>query len=215
MTTTLVRPQETNFGTAHSLPLPLDEAWGRGTAPTAVPDPRAIDPEVVDVLFEWGALTNEEPEVRIVEPPADAVEAVAYLERVLNISQDRVLDAVGIAPRTFFGWKTEGRRARTSSVGVIWSMVQVLSGIDAVRGDLVAWFHSSPEVRARFDAGDANGIALLDAERSFRSGRTIMPVPVTDATEVSAGSIRPTRRTLVSTSSPNPVRRTRPTPSDG
>ena len=53
MTDTLVRPSGTNFGTPHALLAPLDEAWGRGTAPTAVPEPRTIAREVVDVLFEW------------------------------------------------------------------------------------------------------------------------------------------------------------------
>ena len=158
--------------------------------------------------------------MRIVEPPADAVEAVAYLARLLNISQDRVLAAVGIAPRTYFGWKTENRRPRTNSMGAIWSMVQVLSSIDAVRGDLAAWFHSSAAVSERFDAGDANGIALLDAERSFSSGRTVTPVPVADVPmadveEPAPGRARRAGRRLVSTSRRSPVRRPRPTPSDG
>ena len=146
--------------------------------------------------------------MRVVDPPADAVEAVAYLSRVLNISQDRVLDAVGVRPRTFFGWKTENRRPRTNSMGAIWAMVQVLSSIDAVRGDLAAWFHSSTAVSERFDAGDANGIALLDAERSFSSGRTVMPVTVVDEVHPPDTSTRPVPRRLVSTSGyPGQVRR--------
>ena len=153
--------------------------------------------------------------MRVVDPPADAVEAVAYLSRVLNISQDRVLDAVGVRPRTFFGWKTENRRPRTNSMGAIWAMVQVLSSIDAVRGDLAAWFHSSTAVSERFDAGDANGIALLDAERSFSSGRTVMPVTVVDEVHPPDTSTRPVSRRLVSTSRRSPRQRGRSTPSDG
>ena len=210
MTDTLVRPRGTNFGTPQSQPWPLDELWGRGTAPTAVPERRGIDPEVVEVLFEWGALDDKPVEVRIIEPPQDPVEAVTYLVRVLQLTQDQILDSVGIAPRTFFGWKTKGRRPRTESLGKIWPMVQAVSSMDAARVDLAAWFHSSPEAQEHFARGDANGLALLDAERSFRSGRILMPAPKPHVWEPQAEQARAPRRALVSESRPDVALRSRP-----
>ena len=211
MTDTLVRPSGTNLGTTEAPPWPLDELWGRGTAPTAIPERRTIAPEVVDALFEWGALDDVPVEVRIIEAPTDPVEAVDYLTRALQLSQDEVLEAVGIAKRTFFGWKTKGRRPRTESLGRIWDMAQVVSGMDAGRADLLGWFKSTPSAQECFANGDANGLALLDAERSFRSDRTVKPTYRPHVWEPEVEEVRGPRRALVSESRPDVVLRSRPT----
>jgi len=178
--------------------------WDRWAAPTAVPQTETITPAVVETLSEWGALPKVDvpPEPRVVDPPTDPVDAVAYLVRVLQIPQEEVLEAVKVAPRTFFGWKTHGRTARPASLGCLWPMVQVMVSLDGSRRDLAAWFHSSPTARDRFAAGDPNGLASADAEDSFRSRQAVMPVSLVDEWAPQTAVRRAPRPRLVSDEGP-------------
>jgi len=111
---------------------------------------------VVEVVIDPGALGN-------LTFPQNAVEAVEYLKNSVQLPRDQVLDAVGIAKRTFFGWgKAKTRLPRKKSLGELWPMVNTISGIRRVNPSFHTWFQNSTEAQRLFAAGDSDGLAMLD-----------------------------------------------------
>lgn len=127
--------------------------------------------EISEVLDEWGPAT-EKPFDEVSEFPTDAVTAVGMISSRLNIAQDEVLRAVGVAERTFFGWRS-GHRPRSTSQGRLWPMVQVVGRLSNTHPNLAAWFHSNEAARAAFAAGDVNALVLAELNWAVRSMPTI------------------------------------------
>ena len=101
--------------------------------------------------------------------PADEVEAVEFIRGLLRINQDDVLAAVGIAPRTFHGWRQRGHRPRKSSTGALWSATEVLFYLKDAHPNLAGWFHDSAEARELFATGNFTGLADLELDWAVRS----------------------------------------------
>ncbi|MDQ4489347.1 hypothetical protein RBS60_03935 [Sinomonas sp. ASV486] len=107
--------------------------------------------------------------------PAQAVEHVAFL---LGISNERVLAAVGIKPRTYYGWKTANHRARSQSLGKLWPMTEAIHYMAHAHPNLAAWFNSESQAQALFDAGNIDQLVLLEldwATRNYPRPRPIAP----------------------------------------
>jgi len=75
-------------------------------------------------------------EQRADDPGAlDAVAAVKSLRRRLGVSQQTILDAVGISKSTFSTWDdASGRRPRVASQGRLWELFEVVAGLESVLG---------------------------------------------------------------------------------
>lgn len=136
-----------------------------------------IDEKIRTVLGEWdfyasAADTLSVSEIATITPlaettspyPTDPVEAIRYIGSVLQISQDQVLDAVGIKERTYFGWKTQLRRPRPSSLGHLWSVVEALQYLRQSHPNLAAWFHASPQAQEFFAVGNIDGLVHLELD---------------------------------------------------
>lgn len=138
-----------------------------------------IDSWLVDLVHSWDGVkevsTKEAAKTDVLDYPQTVVKAVAYIKEALGISQNDVLKAVGIPPRTFFGWKKLLRNPRQSSLGVLWPMVQVISGLLQVHPNLAAWYNSTDEAQARFFAGDTNGLVLLELDHRLTTRETLQP----------------------------------------
>ncbi|MBI1376792.1 MAG: hypothetical protein GC157_04815 [Frankiales bacterium] len=136
-----------------------------------------ITREIAEVIAAWDAGTLNAVEVAP-EFPQDPVEAVAFIKELLGVSQDDVLNAVGVKERTFFGWKQEGRRPRTDSLGALWPMVQVVGRLNDIHPSLTAWFHTSDTAQIAFRAGDVNGLVMAELDfnrRMFPSAPMFVP----------------------------------------
>lgn len=127
-----------------------------------------MDEVIARVLRDWRTKetgSEKSSEIPVVYP-SSAVEAVEFIERILQVSQDDVLTAAKVSPRTYFGWKSEGRRPQARSLGRLWPTVHVLSRLEAIHPNVAYWFHSNSEARRIFLSGDLNG--LIAAELSSR-----------------------------------------------
>ena len=113
--------------------------------------------------------------------PIDEVAAVEFIRDALRVTQDQVLAAVGVAERTYFGWKQHGRRARMSSTGGLWPAVEVLFYLADAHPNLAGWFQDTAEAQALFTAGDFKGLADLELDWALR---TYGPQPRRGAPEV-------------------------------
>lgn len=133
-----------------------------------------ITEQIRTVLVEFDELKMEDlveshPVERPVGYPTDEVEAVEFIRGLLRVTQDDVLAAVGIASRTFHGWRQRGHRPRKSSTGSLWSATEVLFYLKDAHPNLAGWFHDSIEARERFAAGDFIGLADLELDWAVRS----------------------------------------------
>lgn len=127
-----------------------------------------------DVLAEFDELDIEElldarPADRPATYPADEVAAVEFLRNSLRVTQDQVLAAVGVAQRTFFGWKQHGRRPRMSSTGSLWSAVEVVFYLSDAHPNLAGWFQNSPEAQQAFAGGNFDTLARLELDWAART----------------------------------------------
>lgn len=96
--------------------------------------------------------------------PADPISAIEFMASALRVTQDEICRAVGIAPRTFYGWKMHGHRPRARSLGVLWPMTRVIYLLEDSHPHLEEWFQGSSEAQALFRAGDTEGLAALEAK---------------------------------------------------
>jgi hypothetical protein len=144
--------------------------------------------EISMVLREWDASTTIADTLTFsqtgavdagLEPgrtyPSDPVEAIQHLSSLLQIPQERVLAAVGVKERTFFGWKSQLRRPRPASLGRLWEAVEGLHYLAGSHPNLAAWFHSSPDAQRLFDAGDIDGLVQLELDWALRTYRPTHP----------------------------------------
>lgn len=127
-----------------------------------------------DVLAEFDEMDLEElmevrPSDRPATYPADEVAAIEFVRDSLRVTQDQVLAAVGVAGRTFFGWKQLGRRPRVSSTGSLWSAVEVVFYLADAHPNLAGWFHDSPEAQQAFAAGEFDTLAHLELDWAART----------------------------------------------
>lgn len=149
---------------------PLLDLTHRAYVSTQV-DWKAV-PEDVHRAFEAWSVGGQAHVIDEPTPLESPVAAVEFVAQQLQISQDRVLKAAGIAERTFYGWKTEARRPRVSSLGSLWALVQVVERLGDGGRTVSRLFQTSARAQQAFDRGDANGIVealLLNASKE--SGR--------------------------------------------
>lgn len=172
---TLLMPEQTvdPFGIVGTFPA----KFKRAASSTVNID--LIAGEIHDVLVAWEEMTaspvhspatlhsgsgTPKTEVRL-RYPSTPVEAVEYVRGLLGVSQDAVLAAVGVAQRTFFGWKkTPSSRPRAASLGRLWLMVEALTHLQGSHPNLAAWIHSNPDAYRAFEAGQVNRLVQLEME---------------------------------------------------
>lgn len=133
----------------------------------------AISDQIREVLADWDeidldAVLAEAPTGRPESYPVDEIGAVEFLRDLLRISQDRVLQAVGIAERTFFGWKQHGRRPRTSSTGLLWAAVEALYYLQESHPNLAGWFNDNIRAQELFAAGQFDKLVALELDWAVR-----------------------------------------------
>lgn len=123
----------------------------------------AVTEEVADVIRLW----EERPTPALAsldEFPRSPIAAVEFIAATLRLSQDDVCSAVGIAPRTYYGWKMHGHKPRARSLGTLWPMTRVVYLLKDSHPNLEEWFQGSREAQAIFREGDAEALALFEAE---------------------------------------------------
>lgn len=133
-----------------------------------------ITDRIRDVLAEFDEMDLEQlldvrPTGRPATYPADEVAAVDFLRDSLRVTQEQVLAAVGVAGRTFFGWKQLGRRPRMSSTGSLWSAVEVVFYLADTHPNLAGWFQDSPDAQQAFAAGEFGTLAHLELDWAART----------------------------------------------
>lgn len=156
-----------------------------------------ITEQIRTVLIEFDELKLEDLfDVHVVERsvgyPADEIEAVEFIRGLLRITQDDVLAAVGIAPRTFHGWRRRGHRPRKSSTGALWSATEVFFYLKEAHPNLAAWFHDSSEARELFATGDFTGLADIELDWAVRNygAPTVRTAPPHVEETVTANQVR-------------------------
>jgi hypothetical protein len=108
----------------------------------------------------WGAHSDKTVAPRLPHHDRqDAVAAVAWVSAITGLPETYVIEAAGIAERSYHEWKGNGRQPRLSSQGRLWAVVQAAEDLAADLGGehaLQMWL-----------IGDADGsrVAL------FRHGR--------------------------------------------
>ena len=123
----------------------------------------AVRDEVADVIRIWE--DRPLPALAALQDfPADPISAIEFVANTLRVNQDEVCKAVGIAPRTFYGWKMHGHRPRARSLGVLWPMTRVIYLLDDAHPNLEEWFQGSQQAQNLFGTGDAEGLAALEAQ---------------------------------------------------
>lgn len=153
----------------------------------------AVTEDIRNVLAEWDEMDLDEllstvPFARPTEYPADEVSAVEFVADRLRIPVERVLSAVGVKSRTYYGWKERARRPRTSSIGRLWAAVEPIFYLAQSRQNLVAWFAETPEAQALWDAGDFDGFVALELESRIRAFDVVgSQAPYTHLQDVAAG----------------------------
>ena len=153
----------------------------------------AVTEDIRDVLADWEEMNLDDllPTVPLGRPvgyPADEVSAVEFVADSLRITVERVLNAVDIKPRTFYGWKERERRPRASSVGRLWAAVEPVFYLAQSRPNLVAWFAETPEAQVLFDGGDFDAFVALELDwtaRAFGAGGA--QAPYTHLQDIAAG----------------------------
>src|SRR5438067_8974759 len=69
-----------------------------------------VSRDVGMLITQWDGLLLETASAAAVEDapfPNEPVDAVDHIAQVLRLPHERVIAAVQIAPRTYYGWKTE------------------------------------------------------------------------------------------------------------
>jgi uncharacterized protein (DUF2384 family) len=131
-----------------------------------------VSRDVGRVIAHWDDLLVQESSDTTAEDapfPNEPVDAVDHVARLLRLPHERVIAAVQIAPRTYYGWKTEGRRARPQSLGRLWPMTEAIHFMARAHSNLAAWFSSSAEAQTLFDAGDVDGLVQLELDWALRT----------------------------------------------
>ena len=131
-----------------------------------------VSQDVGRVITDWDDLVLEAPSDAAVEDspfPNEPVEAVNHVARLLGLAHERVIAAVQIAPRTYYGLKTGGRRARPQSLGRLWPMTEAIHFMARAHSNLAAWFNGNAKAQTLFDAGDVDGLVQLELDWALRS----------------------------------------------
>ncbi len=164
-----------------------------------------VSQDVGRVITGWDDLVLEAPSGAAMDDssfPNEPVDAVDHIARLLRLPHERVIAAVQIAPRTYYGWKTEGRRARPQSLGRLWPMTEAIHFMARAHPNLAAWFNVNTQAQILFDAGDVDGLVQLELDWALRTyprrtpvapefGDTGLPVEdAEDAGEYAAGAER-------------------------
>jgi len=135
--------------------------------------------DVSRVITRWDDSVLEMPldaateEASFPNEPVDAVNHIAWL---LGLPHERVIAASQIAPRTYYGWKTGGRRARPQSLGRLWPLTEAIHFMARAHPNLAAWFDSNVEAQTLFDAGDVDGLIQLELDWALRTYPRRTPV---------------------------------------
>jgi hypothetical protein len=130
-----------------------------------------VSQDVGRVITAWDdGATTPTPPARLDAPfPTDVVDAVNHVAEILGLSDERVINAAQVAPRTYYGWKTEGRRPRPQSLGRLWPLTEAVHFMARAHPNLSAWFHGIPEAQALFDAGDVRALVQLELDWALRT----------------------------------------------
>ncbi len=141
-----------------------------------------VDQRIAGVLGEWVGIDADEPDdiaAAEAEYPQSPVEAVRFLTQVLQISQDRVLNAVNVAERSFFQWAAGTVTSpRAASLGRLWPMVEAIAPLRAAHPSLAAWFHSTPSAQEAFAAGHINDLLRIEFDWAAANTRRLVMRPV-------------------------------------
>jgi len=156
----------------------IDPAFehGRGLLDLATTGARAVlrvaGETIIGAAASW---LLPAPQARSDTP---AYDAVRYIQETLRVPVHDVLIASGIAPRTFYAWRSERvRKTRLGSEGKLWKLLQVVEDLQAVLGtDLHQWMRDQGR-RQTLRNGDVDQIlAVALIEESSRSGPAKGPV---------------------------------------
>lgn len=141
-----------------------------------------LNPRVRNVLTDWDASeasavrSKKIKETSSRKYPETSVDAVEFIRDALGVSQDAVLQSVGIAERTFFGWKSRpDTRPRVGTQGRLWLTVEALYGLESHHLNLAAWFHATPEAQDAFYNGDVGKFQLLELRSAPRPAADLVP----------------------------------------
>jgi hypothetical protein len=152
---------------------------------------KPVTERIREVLVESDGLDLEEL-VAEVHPcgrpetyPANEVAAVEFIRDLLRITQEEVLSAVGVADRTFFGWKQHGRRPRRTSTGNLWPAVEVLFYLQDAHPNLGGWFHDDSAARSMFAEGRFSDLANRELDWAMRT-YSVGPRPAPSFQEIEA-----------------------------
>lgn len=153
----------------------------------------AITEDIRNALADWEDLNLDDllPTVPTGRPdtyPADEVAAVEFIADTLHLAAERVLVAVGIKPRTYYGWKEKTRRPRPSSIGSLWAAVESFYYLAESHPNLLAWFNDTPEAQNLFDNGQFEELARLEVDWVTRTyGPAPWLVPYSHLDDIAAG----------------------------
>lgn len=141
---------------------------------------RAVSDGVSHVIAGWSDASTTKPVIRSLARtdapfPQEPLAAVDHVSRILGIPRERVLAAVGVAPRTYYGWKREGHQPRPQSLGRLWPATEAIHFMARAHPNLAAWFHGSAEARSLFDAGDVSGLVQLELDWARRTYSRVTP----------------------------------------
>lgn len=143
-----------------------------------------IDPLLRNDLIRWDR-NAETMRLSVLSAPivtADrsALDSVRWLSTTLGVSLPEIRKAVGIAERTYQDWKARRRTPRLSSLGSLWSLVQVVEDLQHGHDDVAAWFRADPTLFAALRRSDFPFLASYDLSK-----RTIVS-PSTGRAEIIA-----------------------------
>ena len=161
-----------------------------------------LAPAIARAMATWGVADLMSTPPRDIPLPTTPVDAVDYVARVLQVRRERVLTASGIAERTFFGWKSDGRRPREGKVRTLWTWVQVLSRLRTSRPGIAMWFQSDDAAQAAFDQGDMNAFLAAEMHSALRGRVPESSIAFDLLDDEAATQLAPSRPF-----SPQPVRR--------
>jgi len=83
----------------------------------------------------WGAHSDTTVAPRLPHhDKQDAVAAVAWVSAITGLPETYVIDAAGIAERSYHEWKGNGRQPRLRSQGRLWAVVQAVEDLAADLG---------------------------------------------------------------------------------
>lgn len=174
----------------------------------------AVAPPVATVIALWNEESEWVPSGTSTETsyPTSPTDAVAFIVDTLDWPQQKVLGALGIPERTFFGWK-EGHRPRSKGLHKLWAMTDVLYYMRDAHPNLASWFSNNEEAQRLFTLGDSNGLALLEfswsSARQHNASRFVADFDVPTGPESPAAAAGSTRERHLSDIVPElPVRNT-------